>query len=64
MDWIFQDWEHEYLKDEIYAAEKQNEFYHEWYEWEEKNRKPATIKSVIVYENKSRKLRRINKKRV
>jgi hypothetical protein len=48
MDWLLQDWEHEYPKDEVYAAERQYMMELEWQQWEEeqayKKRKPALIK--------------------
>ena len=48
MDWLLQDWEHEYPKDEIYAMERQHQMELEWQQWEEeqayKCRKPALIK--------------------
>ena len=33
MDWLLQDWEHEYPKDEIYAAERQYMMELEWQQW-------------------------------
>jgi hypothetical protein len=48
VDWLLQDWEYEYPKDEIYAIERQHQMELEWQQWEEdqayKRRKPALIK--------------------
>lgn len=48
MDWLLQDWEYEYPRDEIYAIERQHIMELEWQQWEEeqlsKRRKPAIIK--------------------
>jgi len=57
MDWILQDWEHEYFKDEIYAIEKQKQIEIEWQQWEDeqlsKNKKPAIIKVLTPVKNET-----------
>lgn len=48
MDWLLQDWEYEYPRDQIYAMERQHKIELEWQQWEEeqveKTRRPALIK--------------------
>lgn len=48
MDWLLQDWEYEYSRDQIYAMERQYDIEVAWQQWEEeqaaKNRLPAIIK--------------------
>ncbi len=41
------DWEYEYSRDEIFYMERQQQIEHEYYMWEQQNRKPAEIKVII-----------------
>ncbi len=51
MDWMSQDWEHEELRYEIYAVERQHNLLLELNEWEKNKKvKPAIIKISIKNE--------------
>ena len=42
--WIYEDWEHQYLRDEAYIEEGiRREIQKEWEEWEYQHMKPAKI---------------------
>jgi len=59
---VNQDYEYEYLRDDIYALERQKDIEASWQQWEEEQkRQPAKI---IYHENHTRKLpfRRVIKK--
>ena len=66
MNW-FEDWE--YPNDHVYAMERQKDIEASWQQWEEQDRKPATIK-VLTPINKdeiihrSKTIRRAHQKRV
>lgn len=44
---IFQDWEYEYSRDQIYAMERQHQVELEWQQWEE-DQANKKIKSAVI----------------